>query len=293
MPSKRLYKVIKWDGSTEWFQTEKLTNSLRRAGASEDIIQRIVSHVEKELVDGMKTSEIYQHAFDLLKKNTPVVAARYDLKKAVMRLGPSGYPFEKFVGNIWKQLGYKVQTGTMVPGRCIEHEVDVVAENDKEILMMECKYHNYPSTQSDIKTALYVHARMEDLEAYWRKKHRHTEKQFKGYLVTNTKFSKTALQYAKCVGLNILSWSYPEGHGLAWIIDQVGLHPVTCLTTLTEGNVKTLLDQGHVLCRDAVSNLKSLRLSPEEQARVEQEAMELCQLPPRSKEPKALLAAQS
>jgi len=293
MPSKRLYKVIKWNGDTEWFRSEKLANSLKRAGASDEIIQRIVSHVEQELEDGMKTSEIYQHAFDLLKKNMPVVAARYDLKKAIMRLGPSGYPFEKFVGNIWKRLGYKVRTGVMVPGKCIEHEVDVIAENDKEILMMECKYHNYHDTLSDIKTALYVHARMQDLKAYWEKKHRKTGKNFKGYLVTNTKFSNTALQYAKCVGLNVISWSYPNGGGLAEIIDRVGLHPVTCLTTLTEGHIKTLLDQGNVLCRDAIANIKSLHLSPEEQARVEQEAMELCQLPPRPKKPKALLTAQS
>ena len=278
MPSKNLYKVIKWSGETEYFQPEKLVNSLKRSGASEDITQRILSHIEHELEDGMKTSEIYQHAFDLLKKNTPVIAARYDLKKAIMRLGPTGFPFEKFVANIWKRLGYKVKTGVIEMGRCIEHEVDVLAENDREVLMMECKYHNYHDTQSDVKTALYVHARMEDLRASWEKKHRHTKKIFKGYLVTNTKFSSTAIQYAQCVGLNVISWSYPHNQGLAKIIDQVGLHPVTCLTTLTEGHIKTLLNQGNVLCRDAILNLDTLKLSTQEKSRVQQEAIELCKI---------------
>lgn len=278
MSSKKLYTIVKADGSTEYFQPEKLVNSLKRSGASQEIIERIVTHIQHELQDGMKTSEIYQHAFDLLKKNMPVVAARYDLKRAIMRLGPSGYPFEKFIGNIWGKMGYQVKTGVMVMGRCIMHEVDVVAENQKELLMMECKYHNYHDTQSDIKTALYVHARMEDLKAFWRKKHPRSEKKFKGYLVTNTKLSSTAIQYAECVGLNVLSWSYPAGNGLAQLIDRVGLHPITCLTTLTEGHIKTLLDQGHVLCRDVMKGLNSLRLTPEEKLRVQQEAVQLCQL---------------
>jgi Holliday junction resolvase len=278
MTTKKLFKIVKWNGDTEYFQPEKLKNSLRNSGASPEIIERILSHVEHELQDGMKTSEIYQHAFDLLKTNTPVVAARYDLKRAIMRLGPSGYPFEKFIGNIWKKLGYKVQTGVMAMGKCIEHEVDVIAENAKEVLMMECKYHNFHDTQSDVKTALYVHARMQDLEAFWKAKHTHSEKKFKGYLVTNTKLSSSAIQYAQCAGLNVIAWSYPKGQGLAQIIDKVGLHPITCLTTLTEGQVKTLLNQGSVLCRDVMNNLNSLHLSPEEKLRIQQEAVELCQL---------------
>jgi hypothetical protein len=284
--SNKTFKVVKWSGESEFFQPDKLVGSLKRAGATEDVSQRILSHIEHELKDGMKTSEIYQHAFELLKKNTPVVAARYDLKKAIMRLGPSGYPFEKFIGNIWQRLGYQVKTGTVVMGRCIEHEVDVLAENAKEVLMMECKYHNYHDTQSDVKTALYVHARMEDLKSHWEKKHRDSGKKFKGYLVTNTKLSSTAIQYAECVGLNVISWSYPAGNGLAKIIDQVGLHPITCLTTLTEGHIRTLLNDGNVLCRDVIPNLNKLNLSKEEKERVTQEAMELCQIPlPKQKPP--------
>lgn len=279
--NKKLFTVIKWNGETELFQPDKLLRSLIKAGATEVTAQRILQHVEGELHDGMRTSQIYEHAFKLLKDTEPVVAARYDLKKALMRLGPSGYPFERFIGHVWKKMGYQVETGVVVAGSCIEHEVDVVAENDQEVLMMECKYHNYHDTPSDIKTALYVHARMEDLKKAWQQKHP-DGKRFKGYLVTNTKLSTTAIQYAECVGLHVLSWSYPSGAGLAQLIDKVGLHPITCLTTLTEGHIKTLLNQGHVLCREVPEAIQSLQLTAEEKERILQESKDICEWRPKN-----------
>ncbi|MDP3976225.1 MAG: restriction endonuclease [bacterium] len=275
---KKLFKVVKWDGSTEFFQSEKLFSSLKRSGASDKIAQRIVDHVEGELEDGMKTDDIYRHAFEFLKKNDLGVAGRYDLKKAIMRLGPSGYPFETFVAGIFQHLGYRTEVGKIVQGSCIEHEVDVLAENDKEVVMMECKYHNYHDTSSDVKTALYVHARMEDLKKGWQKRHPNSKKSFRGCLMTNTKFSSSAEKYARCVGLNIISWSQPPGQSLRELIDRAGLHPITCLTTLTEGHIKTLLNDGKVLCRDIPEGLKGLKLSKEQREKILEEAQELCQL---------------
>lgn len=276
--AKKLFRIIKGNGASEYFQTDKLLNSLERSGANETEAQRIVDHIQNELEDGMRTEDIYHHAFDLLKKTKPSMAAKYDLKKALLRLGPSGYPFEKFIGKLWEKQGYKVQVGVVVTGRCIEHEVDVIAENDEEVIMMECKYHNYHDTKSDIKTALYVHARMEDLKAHWQKKHPNSKKKFKGCLVTNTQFSHTAIEYANCVGLNIIAWSYPQGKGLARLIDKVGLHPITCLTSLTEEQSKQLLNSGHVLCKDVAKGITTLRLKKNQREKVLQEAEEVCQL---------------
>lgn len=273
---KKLIKVLKGNGEIEFFQPKKLLGSLKRAGATPKMAKSILQHIEAELEDGMKTQEIYRHAFDLLKKENPGVAGRYDLRKALLRLGPSGYPFEKFIARIWQQLGYQVEVGAQVSGECIEHEVDVIAENETEVMMMECKYHNYHDTRSDIKTALYVHARMEDLKKHWEKKHAGSSKKFRGCLVTNTKFSSSALKYAKCVGLDIVSWSYPPGKGLAQIIDEVGLHPITSLSSLTEAQTQKLLNNGHVLCRDVVDGIKGLRLSKDQREQIEREAQEVC-----------------
>jgi Holliday junction resolvase-like predicted endonuclease len=276
--SKKLFKIIKGNGDTEYFQSDKLKHSLKRAGADAKTARRIIDHIENELEDGMKTMAIYDHAFDLLKKTKPSMAAKYDLKKALLRLGPSGYPFEKFVAKLWEKQGYQTQVGQMVSGQCIEHEVDVIAENEHEVIMMECKYHNYHNVKSDIKTALYVHARMQDLKAHWESKHGDSKKTFKGCLVTNTQFSHTAIKYAECVGLDIVAWSYPAGKGLGQLIDKVGLHPITCLTTLTEEQSKKLLNDGHVLCKDVAKGIPSLRMKKDQREKVLQEAEEVCQL---------------
>ena len=55
-------------------------------------------------------------AFNLLKGKSKHVAAKYHLKGAIMELGPSGYPFEKFVAAILSHQGYKVQIGQIVKG---------------------------------------------------------------------------------------------------------------------------------------------------------------------------------
>jgi hypothetical protein len=46
------------------------------------------STIYSELKEGMTTSEIYGHAFSLLKKYHVSLAARYSLKQAIMDLGP-------------------------------------------------------------------------------------------------------------------------------------------------------------------------------------------------------------
>jgi hypothetical protein len=281
--SKKLFQVLKGNGELEYFQPSKLLHSLKRAGASPKVARRILQHVESELQDGMKTSKIYHDAFELLKQTRPSHAAKYDLKRALLKLGPSGYPFEKFIGKIWERMGYKVQVGVMVQGHCIEHEVDVVAENDDEVIHMECKYHNYSDTRSDVKTALYVHARMEDLKKGWYERYGKDGKTFRGMLVTNTQFSTTAVEYASCVGLEVLSWSYPSGKGLAQIIDEVGLHPITSLTSLNNHQISQLLQEGHVLCKDIGPGIKKLRLKKDEKARVMEEASELCEYHPQKK----------
>jgi transcriptional regulator NrdR family protein len=58
--------ITKATGEREAFDPQKLRNSLQKAKASELIVDKILSHIELELKDGMSTKEIYHHAFDLL-----------------------------------------------------------------------------------------------------------------------------------------------------------------------------------------------------------------------------------
>src|SRR6266850_1206791 len=95
--------IVKANGEKEIFIADKLNESLVRAGASPEARHAIVSHIEGELKDGMSTSQIYKHAYFLLEKEEKPTSYRYSLKRAVMDLGPSGFPFEDFIGEIFRE----------------------------------------------------------------------------------------------------------------------------------------------------------------------------------------------
>jgi len=242
---KKIY-IVKANGKKEIFSLPKLQRSLARAGASPLEAEEISRQVASETTDGERTSAIYQRAMELLKNKPNPLAIRYGLKQGILQLGPSGHPFEDFVGEIFKKIGYSVKTRQMMLGRCGRHEVDVVARKNDEHIMVETKFHNHAGFKTDIKTALYVHARFEDILASpSRKKHLH-----EAWLVTNTKFTKDAIDYAACSGLKLLGWNYPKYNNLQQVVESNGLTPLTCLTALTASQKKSLIESGTLICRD-------------------------------------------
>ncbi len=251
MPKEPIY-IIKASGERERWDEAKLVYSLRTAKADEALIRDIVMHVEQDLQDGMRTTDIYKHAFELLKSANPPAAAEYSLKRALMQLGPTGFPFEKFISEILTAEGYRTSTGVIVQGECVEHEVDVIAEKSGERIMVEAKYHNQPNTKSDVKVALYVHARFEDIKTRLSHSAAGMGVFTKAWLITNTSFTTQAIQYADCAGLALTGWNYPKGHTLQDLVQRTQTHPITCLTTLSDSHKNELLQSGVVLCRDIV-----------------------------------------
>lgn len=252
--------VVKASGKQEPFERSKLESSLERAGAERGTSEEITDHILTEIKDGMSTSQIYKHAFFLLKKKQKPAAYRYSLRKAIMDLGPSGFPFEDFISLILAEKGYHTKTGERVLGGCVEHEVDVVAWNENKLIMAEAKFHNENGLKTDLKVALYVKARMDDLTEV---KHDYggVRNLDEGWLITNTKFTSTAIHYAGCKGLTLIGWNYPRKGNLQDMIIDSGLHPITCLTTITGSQKKQILSQGLVLAKDLKTKpeiLKSL-----------------------------------
>lgn len=240
--------IVKASGKKQAFDSDKFLGSLISAGADTKTAETIVDHITEELRDGMSTDQIFRHAFFLLEKAQKPVAVRYSLRRAVMELGPSGFPFEKFIAEILKQKGYEVLTDQHVLGECVQHEIDVIAWNENKLIMAEAKFHNELGVKSDLKVALYVKARVDDLKGvkYNYGKERYVDE---GWLITNTKFTETAIHYGECKGLTLIGWNYPEKGNLQDMINDSGLHPITCLTTLTASQKKSLLSQGIVLCK--------------------------------------------
>ena len=252
--------IVKYSGDSVPFDVEKLINSLRRAKANEALIQQIIAQVESQLYDGITTKKIYQMAFKMLKGKSRVSASKYKLKKALMELGPTGFPFEKLVGKIMAHEGFDTKVGVIVQGNCVQHEVDVIAKKDNNHYMIECKYHSDQGRFCNVKIPLYIHSRFLDVEKQWERQKGHETKLHKGGVYTNTRFTTDAIQYGKCVGLLLASWDYPRENGLKDRIDKSGLHPLTALTTLTKAEKTKLLDKGIVLCKELHENPSLLEI---------------------------------
>ena len=271
--------IIKASGEKAPFQIEKVIRSLERAGGHKLLIEEIVQDIEKAVYDGMTTKKIYQMAFKILKRKSRVSASKYKLKKALMELGPSGYPFEKLVGKLLAHEGFSTQVGVIVQGNCVQHEVDVIAQKDDKHYMIECKYHSDQGRFCNVKIPLYIHSRFLDVEKQWEKQQGHKTKFHQGSVYTNTRFTTDAIQYGNCVGLMLTSWDYPKGNGLKERIDKSGLHPLTSLTTLTKAEKSKLLDKGIVLCKDINENpslLEQLGIAKQRQKKILEDSEELC-----------------
>jgi hypothetical protein len=277
---KANYIITKSSGETAPFSYSKLKKSLAAAGASPRIIEDIIAQIEDQLYQGISTHKIYKKAFALLKRKPGALAARYKLKAAIMELGPSGYPFERFVGEIFKQQGYTVAIGQVMKGHCVNHEIDVMATRGNQQLLIECKFHNQANYQCNVKIPLYIHSRFRDMETELKKRHGHDNIEYQGWAVTNTRFTSDAIAYGTCAGLHLLGWNYPEGRGLKELVEQSGIHPITSLTTLTSGEKQHLLQEKVVLCKELCHNpalLEDLGIGPERLHRIMREAYDLCQ----------------
>jgi len=253
--------ITKASGEKVPFSYQKLHHSLERSGANDETINEIISEVESQIYKGIATKKIYQIAFGLLKKSAKPLAAKYKLKKAIMELGPSGFPFEKYIGEILKYQGFSVKVGVIVKGHCVNHEVDVIAEKDEKHFMIECKYHNTSGYTCDVKIPLYIQARFKDVEKQWMQLPGHKTKFHQGWVVTNTKFSDDAILYGLCAGLHLVGWDFPNKGSLREQIDFSGLYPITCLTTLTAREKQLLLESKIVLCKELCTNSKLLSIS--------------------------------
>jgi Holliday junction resolvase-like predicted endonuclease len=271
-------RVKKNHGDYDLFDEEKLRNALRRSGASHSETIAIIEQLRPKLFDGITTKKIYQIAYGLLRKYSHRAAGRYRLKKAIMELGPTGYPFEKFVGKLFEADGYKAVTGVQLQGKCVGHEVDVVATKGNKKYMVECKFHSDTRKKSDVKVALYIQSRFLDVSAKWKEEDNNPQLVYKGMVVTNTRFSEDAMQFGKCAGLKVVSWDYPQGNSLKDWIDRSGYHPVTSLNSLRKKEKQILLEEGIVLCRQLgkdFSPLNRLHLSNTRIRKIKQETLDL------------------
>lgn len=271
--------IKKGNGEIELFSFDKLKNSLQSAGASKDVIDTILFEIQPVIYDGMSSNEIYRKAFAILKKHNKICASRYSLKRALFDLGPTGFPFERLVAALLKQKGYKTKVSVILKGACVTHEIDVLAEKDGNVYAIECKFHSDAKGSSSVKVPLYINSRFLDIQKQWNTNSKNKTHLKQGWLVTNTRFSQDAIDYAECVGLTLLSWDYPKNNGLKANIDSMALYPVTTLTTLTKKEKHQLISKDVVLVKElnnATNMMKSIGISEVRVKRVIDEVKQLC-----------------
>lgn len=235
-------RIIKASGEEESFDKNKIIQTALKAGASKDFAKEVALKVEKETRSGESTRSILERILNLLKKQ-PEVAARYDLKRAIMTLGPHGFLFEEYIAQILQHYGYKTKTDQIIKGKDITHEVDVVAENDK-VAIIEAKYHNLPGTYTNTKVALYSYARFLDLKTNSK------NKIDESWIITNTKCTRRALAYSIGVRQKIISWNYPKEGSLQELIVKKDLFPITIYKSVSENIKERLFRAKIVLAKD-------------------------------------------
>lgn len=270
--------IEKYTGELVPFVPQILKNSLSKSGASKNEVEAVFKKVTQRLVSGMTTREIYQIAFDELRTIRKSYAARYNLKKALRDLGPEGYYFEAWIARIFKQNKCQTKQGVTLQGHAVTHEIDVVAVNETELHLGECKFKNDSNAKTPVTTPMYFLSRYNDLKdiafEFFEKKIFPTHP----WLFTNAHFSSDAIEFAEFYGINLMAWNYPPGNSIKERVDRIALYPITCLTTLTANQTEVLLKSGIILVKELIDNPKvfeSLHVTAELKAEILNEAQEL------------------
>lgn len=235
-----IVRVKKKSGDFEDFDVDKLKKSLSASGASKKQVETIIQDIMPKILVGITTAKIFNLAFSKLRKISGHYARNYSLKKAIFELGPSGFYFEKFCGEILRAQGFKTTLDQIRKGCCVKHEVDIIGKRPDKNIFVECKFHNTPSKKNDVKTALYIHARSMDLlknaandfEEYW--------------IMSNTTFSKDAIAYAQCVGLKLVGINCSDNHDMQTIVNKYNIHPITSLQSLKLKDCQKLMEKNIV-----------------------------------------------
>jgi len=256
--NKKVILIKKASGDEEPFSSEKLERSLLNAGAKNETVLKIVADIKAWIQPGTSTKKIYSRAFSILGREKTNSSLRYRLKQAILELGPTGYPFEILIGKLFQHMGFSTEVGIVVDGKCVTHEMDVVATHNLVQHLVECKYHVDQGKQVSVQVPLYVRSRVNDIVDKRQGMLEYQNFSFKGWVITNTRFSPDSIKFGVCSGLNLLAWNYPEGSGLKENIEKFKIYPITVLRNLTTKEKQYLLNQGIVTCSQLLQNSDSL-----------------------------------
>lgn len=248
-------KILKWNGKRVDYEPSKIRRSLKRAGAKPDVIDHVLKKVRKHLKTNMTTKEVYAFVKMALKEENAHIAHRYDLRRALGKLGPAGFKFEKYVASILAAYDYDTEIPPKeFKGKCIYHEVDVVAKKGAKTIMIEAKFRNDFRDYVKLKDTMATWARYEDLVEGNQIHPSKTPRFDEVWIVSNGNISRRSRKWGVCKGMRIIGWHYPEKNNLAQMVDKSALYPITALDNISRRELDAFSDHGLMLCREVADS---------------------------------------
>lgn len=241
--------IIKNNGESVPFKPEKIAETLKRIGAKQELVNHVVQKVTSKVKDGMTTSEVYAIVRKELHKENRCIAHRYNLRAGLLKLGPAGFKFEKYVASILQAYKYSAEIPEEeLPGLCVMHEVDVIAKTPSRTIMIEAKFRNRFDDTVTLKDVMATWARLIDLREGSKagKKCPYFDE---AWVVTNGRFSDRAHQFGVCKGIQMIGWSNTE-QSLARMVDHAALYPITVLEHLKQWEFEAFSKKNILLCRE-------------------------------------------
>jgi len=250
----KYFKVINSRGEEEPFSVQKVYKSARRVGASKQLAEEIANIVAREGFSGIKTSDIFKKVKEMLGGRNSQSALRFSLKQAMKKLGPTGFLFEKYIGEVLKNNGFDVKINQYLPGHCIpSFEIDFLAQKENLVYVGECKYRNFSGERIHSNTALANYARFLDiLNGSYFKTKKYSGLKIKTMLATNTKFTRRSRDYSECMNVELLGWRYPQDRGLEYFIESQKLYPITILPSLNNKLKEIFVLEKMMLAKDVL-----------------------------------------
>lgn len=242
-------EIQKIDGTKEQFSPAKFCLSLRKAGAPRDVADSVCKSVQNRINPNDSTNTIFRKALKYLVKEDMDVVARYSLRRGLEALGPAGFIFEQYMETVLQSYSFATKRDVIMRGKCVSHEIDVIASIGSKRFLIEAKYHNEPGIKTHVDTIMYADARLRDIvnaePENARKKY-----EYAMWVVTNTKFTDSAIKYARCSGIRLTGWNYPRGASLEDVISQKKLYPVTVIPSLPKNLLPILAKKNIILAQD-------------------------------------------
>ncbi len=253
MKNNKIY-IINSKKEKELFSFDKVYQSARRAGADKDLAMEIAKSIEQQIFPNIKTSDIYRKIKKILRAKDYKTNLKFSLKQAINKLGPTGFPFEKYVGEIFKSNGFEVYINQHIMGSCLpSYEIDFIAKKENLIYIGECKFRNLAGQRIHTKTVLANFARFLDIfDGKFLSDNEKRNIEIKTIVVTNTKFTNVAQKYSECVGADILGWRYPKQNSLEYLIEKQKLYPITILPSLNKSLKHIFVSEKIMLAKDVL-----------------------------------------